>query len=69
MVETKTAAPAIEGKTPGARALSYVDAGIEALREEMRRDPMIFYIGQGIGVRGGNWQQTRGLWRSSEMQG
>ena len=28
----------------------------------MRRDPTIFYIGQGIGPRGGNWQQTRGLW-------
>jgi pyruvate/2-oxoglutarate/acetoin dehydrogenase E1 component len=39
-----------------------VEAGIEALREEMRRDPTVFYIGQGIGPRGGNWQQTRGLW-------
>jgi len=45
-----------------ARTISYVEAGIEALREEMRRDPSIFYIGQGIGPRGGNWQQTRGLW-------
>jgi pyruvate/2-oxoglutarate/acetoin dehydrogenase E1 component len=44
------------------RTISYVEAGIEALREEMRRDPTIFYIGQGIGPRGGNWQQTRGLW-------
>jgi pyruvate/2-oxoglutarate/acetoin dehydrogenase E1 component len=39
-----------------------VDAGIEALREEMRRDNSIFYLGQGIGPRGGNFQQTRGLW-------
>ena len=62
MAETKIAAPAIEGKLSGERTISYVDAGIDALREEMRRDPMIFYIGQGIGVRGGNWQQTRGLW-------
>ena len=45
------------------RTISYVEAGIEALREEMRRDPSIFYIGQGIGVRGGNWQQTRGLFK------
>lgn len=44
------------------RIISYAEAGIEALREEMRRDPTIFYIGQGIGVRGGNFQQTRGLW-------
>ena len=47
---------------PAGRTISYVEAGIEALREEMQRDPTIFYIGQGIGVRGGNWQQTRGLW-------
>lgn len=43
------------------RTISYVEAGVEALREEMQRDPTIFYIGQGIGIRGGNWQQTRGL--------
>ncbi len=48
--------------TEKTRIISYVEAGIEALREEMRRDPAIFYIGQGIGPRGGNWQQTRGLW-------
>src|SRR5260370_38835441 len=47
---------------PVERTISYVDAGIEALREEMRRDPTIFYIGQGIGPRGGNFQQSRGLW-------
>lgn len=43
------------------RTISYVEAGVEALREEMQRDPTIFYLGQGIGIRGGNWQQTRGL--------
>lgn len=47
----------------GVRELSYVDAGIEALREEMQRDPGIVYIGQGIGPRGGNFRQTRGLWK------
>jgi pyruvate/2-oxoglutarate/acetoin dehydrogenase E1 component len=46
---------------PKGRMISYVEAGVEALREEMLRDPTIFYIGQGIGARGGNWQQTRGL--------
>jgi pyruvate/2-oxoglutarate/acetoin dehydrogenase E1 component len=46
---------------PQERTISYVEAGIEALREEMRRDPSVFYVGQGIGARGGNWQQTRGL--------
>lgn len=44
------------------RVISYAEAGVEALREEMARDPNIFYIGQGIGPRGGNFQQTRGLW-------
>ncbi|HEY3742417.1 MAG TPA: alpha-ketoacid dehydrogenase subunit beta [Bryobacteraceae bacterium] len=44
------------------RELQYVDAGVEALQEEMRRDPTIFYIGQGIGKRGGNFKQTRGMW-------
>src|SRR6266851_7641503 len=44
------------------RVITYADAGVEALREEMRRDESIFYIGQGIGPRGGNFRQTRGLW-------
>jgi pyruvate/2-oxoglutarate/acetoin dehydrogenase E1 component len=45
------------------REITYVDAGVEALREEMRRDDTIAYIGQGIGPRGGNFRQTRGLWK------
>jgi pyruvate/2-oxoglutarate/acetoin dehydrogenase E1 component len=62
MAETGLAATAAAGtEKPKERTISYAEAGIEALREEMRRDPSIFYIGQGIGVRGGNWQQTRGL--------
>ena len=45
------------------RVINYGDAGVEALREEMRRDESIVYIGQGIGPRGGNFRQTRGLWK------
>jgi len=45
------------------RVINYGDAGVEALREEMRRDASIVYIGQGIGPRGGNFRQTRGLWK------
>ncbi|HLX82283.1 MAG TPA: transketolase C-terminal domain-containing protein [Terriglobales bacterium] len=45
------------------RVITYADAGVEALREEMRRDASIVYIGQGIGPRGGNFRQTRGLWK------
>mgnify|MGYP003558821614 CR=1 FL=1 len=44
------------------REITYADAGVEALREEMRRDETIVYLGQGIGPRGGNFRQTRGLW-------
>jgi pyruvate/2-oxoglutarate/acetoin dehydrogenase E1 component len=62
MAEMKIAAPAAKGPMVGERTISYVEAGIEALREEMRKDPTVIYMGQGIGVRGGNWQQTRGLW-------
>jgi acetoin:2,6-dichlorophenolindophenol oxidoreductase subunit beta len=62
MADSTVAVRLTEGqKGAQVRTISYADAGIEALREEMRRDPSIFYIGQGIGVRGGNWQQTRGL--------
>lgn len=43
------------------RELQYVEAGVEALREEMRRDPTIIYLGQGIGARGGNYKQSKGL--------
>ena len=45
------------------RIITYADAGVEALREEMRRDGSIVYIGQGIGSRGGNFRQTKGLWQ------
>lgn len=44
------------------RIISYAEAGVEAIREEMRRDSSIMYMGQGIGARGGNFQQSRGLW-------
>lgn len=45
------------------REVRYVDAGVEALREEMQRNETIVYIGQGIGPRGGNFRQTRDLWK------
>lgn len=47
--------------TGESRQLSYVEAGVEGLREEMERDETIVYLGQGIGPRGGNFRQTRGL--------
>ena len=60
---TKTAPEAEARQTAvNQRIISYAEAGVEALREEMRRDSSIFYMGQGIGPRGGNFQQSRGLW-------
>lgn len=44
------------------RQVQYVEAGVEALQEEMRRDKAVLYIGQGIGARGGNYKQSKGLW-------
>lgn len=44
-----------------AREISFVEATVEALKEEMRRDPTIIYLGEGIGARGGNFKQSKGL--------
>ncbi|HVX67115.1 MAG TPA: alpha-ketoacid dehydrogenase subunit beta [Bryobacteraceae bacterium] len=44
------------------REMQFVQAGVEALQEEMRRDPSVIYLGQGIGIRGGNYKQSKGLW-------
>lgn len=51
-----------EPSMAGQRVITYAQAGVEGVREEMRLNPDIFYIGQGIGPRGGNFQQSRGLW-------
>lgn len=41
--------------------LTPMEATIEAIAEEMRRDPRVFLIGQDIGPFGGAMQGTRGL--------
>jgi 2-oxoisovalerate dehydrogenase E1 component len=43
------------------RELTFTAAAREGLTEEMARDPSIFVVGQGIGVRGGNFNTTLGL--------
>ncbi len=43
------------------RIIRYREALNEALREEMRRDPRIFLLGEGIGERGGSFRVTAGL--------
>ena len=41
------------------RELSFMQATLEALGEEMARDPTIFVMGEGIGKRGGNFKHDR----------
>lgn len=41
--------------------VTYLDAISEALREEMRRDPSVFLMGEDIGVFGGAFKVTRGF--------
>jgi pyruvate dehydrogenase E1 component beta subunit len=43
------------------RTIMYRDALNEALKEEMRRDPAVFLMGEGIGERGGSFKVTAGL--------
>lgn len=43
------------------RPLSFMKATLEALSEAMDADPKIFVLGEGIGVRGGNFATTSGL--------
>lgn len=45
----------------GCRELSFMKATLEALTEEMARNPGIFVLGEGIGQRGGNFATTAGL--------
>ncbi len=48
-----------EGKV--SRVLSYAQALVEAQAEEMRRDPQVFLFGEDIGLYGGAYGATRGL--------
>ena len=55
-IETSVKAPA------GSRRLTHMEAVVEAIALEMRRDPRVFLIGQDIGPFGGSMQGTRGLY-------
>jgi len=46
---------------PGTRKIRYWQAIQEALREEMLRDPKVFLMGEDIGLYGGAYGATRGL--------
>jgi pyruvate/2-oxoglutarate/acetoin dehydrogenase E1 component len=43
------------------RTLSFTEATLEAMREEMRRDPTVFLMGEDIAKQGGIFGQFKGL--------
>lgn len=43
------------------RSISYAQALVEAMREEMLRDPKVFVMGEDVGLYGGAYGATRGL--------
>ena len=43
------------------REITFTQATHEALSEEMAINPSIFVMGEGIGIRGGNFKTTAGL--------
>ena len=58
--------PPVDSLEPGRataapREISYMQATLEGLSEEMAHNPSIFVLGEGIGVRGGNFKTTAGL--------
>jgi pyruvate/2-oxoglutarate/acetoin dehydrogenase E1 component len=63
MLQSQIPAPPDTVASGKIREIKYVDAGVEAIQEEMRRDASIIYLGQGIGAREGNYKQSRGLWK------
>jgi pyruvate dehydrogenase E1 component beta subunit len=47
--------------SPKARRITYRAAVLEALFEEMRRDPAVILMGEDVGAAGGVFKQTEGL--------
>lgn len=45
------------------RKIYYRDAVLEALDEEMARDPMVMMIGEDVGVGDGTWRCSKGLYK------
>ncbi len=46
---------------PDQRQISYAQALVEAMREEMKRDERVFIFGEDVGLYGGAYGATRGL--------
>jgi 2-oxoisovalerate dehydrogenase E1 component len=54
--------PAAPPPSDGGREVTFMQATLEALSEEMQANPRIFVLGEGIGKRGGNFRTTVGLY-------
>jgi len=60
--EETTGDQSTANEPPGTREVTYMRATLEALSEEMAKNPSIFVMGEGIGKRGGNFNTTAGLY-------
>jgi len=61
--DARTSPKPAAAASPGtSRQITYMQATLEALAEEMARNPAIFVMGEGVGKRGGNFRTTTGLY-------
>lgn len=44
------------------REITYGEAAVEAIKEEMEKDDKVFYMGEDVGRFGGCYGSTKGLW-------
>lgn len=51
------------------KKMTFHEALVEAIKEEMRRDERVFLLGQDVGIFGGMQQSTKGLWEEFGPQG
>lgn len=60
-----TPADALQPRPASSRTveMGWLDAVRDGLAEEMRRDPLILYFGEGTGERGGTFAHTKGLFQ------
>src|SRR6202165_4930999 len=56
-----TSAPALRGARINMRTISFTEATLEAMQEEMRRDSTVFLMGEDIAKQGGIFGQFKGL--------
>lgn len=54
--------PERQPNASASRVITFAQGTLEALAEEMASNPNIFVMGEGIGIRGGNFVTTKGLY-------